>query len=123
MPLPAGAPRALGVISLRIRDAQADDAACWDGFVHTHADASFFHLFGWRRVLADALGHRSHYLLAEQDGGVCGILPLLHVKSFLFGNTLSSLAFCSQAGPLALLGLFALTVGRIIFGEHDGAGA
>ena len=87
---------------MRIIDCEDKDAARWDAFVDAHPDGSFFHLFAWRRILESSLGHRAHYLLAEQDGAVCGILPLLHVKSLLFGNTLSSLAFCAYAGPLAL---------------------
>lgn len=102
MPLPAQVLRTCRVTSLRIFDCQDQDAARWDAFVEAHAKASFFHRFGWRRILETTLGHKAHYLLAEQDGAVCGVLPLLHVKSVLFGNTLSSLAFCAHAGPLAL---------------------
>ena len=60
-----------------------------------------FHLAGWRGIFEQALDHRTHYLLAEQDGAICGVLPLVHIKSWLFGNTLSSLAFAAHAGPLA----------------------
>jgi FemAB-related protein (PEP-CTERM system-associated) len=86
---------------VRILEARPGDADRWDAFVNDHADATFFHLSGWQRVLGDALGHRTYYLLAEQDGAVCGVLPLVHVRSLLFGNTLSSLAFCAQGGPLS----------------------
>jgi FemAB-related protein (PEP-CTERM system-associated) len=86
---------------LRILDCRDTDAVRWDAFVDSRAEASMFHLFGWRTVISEALGHRTHYLLAERDGAVCGVLPLVHIKSLLFGNTLSSLAFCAHAGPLA----------------------
>lgn len=86
---------------MRVFDCEPRGESAWDAFVGTQADAAFFHLYGWRRVLGDALHHRTHYLVAEQDGAIVGILPLVHVKSALFGNTLSSLAFCTHAGPLA----------------------
>lgn len=86
---------------MRIIEAGADDGARWDRYVELHADASFFHLYGWRRVLEQGLGHRAHYLIAEEAGAIVAVLPLLHVKSLLFGNSLSSLAFCSHAGTLA----------------------
>jgi FemAB-related protein (PEP-CTERM system-associated) len=37
----------------------------------------------------------------EQDGAVTGVLPLVHVKSWLFGSALISTAFCVYGGPLA----------------------
>ena len=84
-----------------VRDATAADAAAWDAFVAAHAHGSFFHQYAWREVFEGALRHRGHYLLAERDGALCGVLPLVHVKSLLFGSSLSSLAFCSEGGPLA----------------------
>ncbi len=91
-----------GANCLRVIDCADGDGPRWDAFVDSQVEASMFHLFGWRRVLSEALGHRTHYLLAENDGVVCGVLPLVHVKSWLFGDTLSSLAFCAHGGPLAV---------------------
>ncbi len=86
---------------MRVRECEARDGAPWDAFVDAHDGATFFHRFGWRAVFEQALGHRTHYLVVEQDGAITGVLPLLHVRSLLFGNSLSSLGFCSEAGPLA----------------------
>lgn len=74
----------------------------WDVFVAGHPDATFFHLSGWRAVLGRGLGHRTHYLYAEEDGEIRGILPLVHVRSLLFGSSLSSLPFCAYGGALAV---------------------
>jgi FemAB-related protein (PEP-CTERM system-associated) len=76
-------------------------AAAWDGFVAGHADATFFHLAAWQQVIERAFGHRTHYLLAERDGAVVGVLPLVHVRSLLFGQSLISVPFCVYGGPLA----------------------
>ena len=86
---------------MRVRELDDSLACAWDAFVSAHPGGTFFHLSGWRHVLQNALGHRPHYLLAEQDGAVCGVLPLVHTRSWLFGNNLSSLAFSAHAGPLA----------------------
>lgn len=86
---------------MQVRECPPAGAAAWDDYVERHPAATFFHLYGWRRVLGEALGHRTYYLVAEQDGALAGVLPLVQVKSALFGNTLSSLAFCTEAGPLA----------------------
>jgi FemAB-related protein (PEP-CTERM system-associated) len=80
----------------------ADDAAAgWDAFVAGHPDGTFFHRAGWRQVIARGFGHRTHFLRAERDGRVVGVLPLAHVRSRLFGSTLISLPFCVYGGPLA----------------------
>ena len=85
---------------MRVRELDDSSAAAWDAFVMVHPAATFFHLSGWRRVLQNALGHRTHFMVAEQDGAICGVLPLVHTKSLLFGNNLSSMAFSAHAGPL-----------------------
>ena len=73
----------------------------WDVYVDTHPQGSFFHLSGWRDVFEKALGHKTHYLYAECDGRIVGLLPLVHIKSLLFGNSMSSLPFSTYAGTLA----------------------
>ena len=77
------------------------DTAGWDRFVAAHPRATFFHRSEWRDVIARAFGHTPHYLVAEQDGAVAGVLPLAQVKTWLFGHTLISLPFCVYGGPLA----------------------
>ncbi len=73
----------------------------WDAYVENHPDGTFFHLSGWRTVLEDTLGHRTHYRYAERDGRIVGLLPLGHIASRLFANALISTPFCVYGGPLA----------------------
>lgn len=77
------------------------DAGRWDAFVKATPAGTFFHLSGWRDVIGAAFSHASHYLYAERDGVVGGVLPLFHMKSRLFGNALISTPFCSYGGPVA----------------------
>lgn len=74
----------------------------WDTFVLAAPDGTFFHRAAWAAVIARAFRHTPHYLLAERDGAIVGVLPLVHVKSRLFGNTLISNPFCVYGGPLAV---------------------
>lgn len=80
-----------------------DDSRCseWDDFVKASPEATFFHLSGWRRVLEESLGHKAHYLYAERNGQIVGVLPLGHVKTLLFGNALISVPFCVYGGVAA----------------------
>ncbi|MQA28871.1 MAG: FemAB family PEP-CTERM system-associated protein [Luteitalea sp.] len=79
----------------------ADDESRWDAFVASQPEASGYHLWRWRRVFEQGLGHRSHYLIAERRGLVAGILPLVEVRSRLFGRALSSLPYVNYGGVLA----------------------
>jgi FemAB-related protein (PEP-CTERM system-associated) len=87
---------------LTVRELAPERSADWDEFVMRCPEATFFHRAGWQRVVAKSFGHRTHYLYAEQDGEIRGVLPLVHIKSPLFGNSLISNAFCVYGGPAAL---------------------
>jgi FemAB-related protein (PEP-CTERM system-associated) len=78
-----------------------DDAA-WDAFVDSHPAATFFHRANWRRVASEVFGHRPHYLTEMRKGDVAAILPLVEVRSRLFGHALISNAFCVGGGPLVV---------------------
>jgi FemAB-related protein (PEP-CTERM system-associated) len=80
---------------------QESDAERWDSFVAGCEEATFFHRAGWGRVISDGLGHRPHFLLAERDGVLEGVLPLAEVRSRLFGHGLSSLPGCVYGGVAA----------------------
>ncbi len=84
-------------LTVRRLDATRDSA--WDAFVRACPEATFFHRAGWRRVIGDTLGHPCHFLMAESAGVIRGVLPLVHVKSALFGNALISNGFCVYGGP------------------------
>ncbi len=74
----------------------------WDAFVESRPDSTFFHRAGWRQVIESSFGHRAYFTYVEQDGAIRGVLPLVHVKSRLFGNRLVSTPFCVRGGPLTL---------------------
>jgi FemAB-related protein (PEP-CTERM system-associated) len=77
------------------------DATHWDQFVFSCPAATFFHRAGWKEVIERAFGHRTHFLLAEENGTIQGVLPLAEVSSRLFGHSLSSLPFCVYGGIVA----------------------
>ncbi len=86
---------------LTVRELPAGGEAAWDAFVLAHPLGTFSHRAGWRRIVTEGFGHRAHYLVAEQDGAIAGVLPLGHVRTMLFGNSLISTPFCVGGGPLA----------------------
>jgi len=73
----------------------------WDEFVRGQPGWTHFHLFGWRRVIERVFGHECPYLAAYDDTGrLCGVLPLVQVKSWIFGHYLASMPFLNYGGPL-----------------------
>lgn len=84
-----------------VRELGPDEAGRWDAFVESCPDATFFHRAGWQRVLQQGLGHEAPFLYAERDGEIEGVLPLGHVRSLLFGNSLVSTPFCVYGGVAA----------------------
>ena len=83
---------------------ELDDASLgrWDAFVQECPDASFFHRAGWKKVIADSFGQKPVYHYAERDGAIVGVLPLVHVRSRIFGNRLVANAFCVDGAPAAV---------------------
>jgi FemAB-related protein (PEP-CTERM system-associated) len=77
------------------------DRERWDRFVAAAPAATFFHRYAWRNVIERAFGHATHFLLAERGAEIVGVLPLGHVSSLLFGNSLISTPFCVYGGPVA----------------------
>ena len=73
----------------------------WDALVQRSAGWTHFHRHGWRDVIHRVFGHECVYLAArDSDGCLVGILPVVRVKSMLFGHFLVSMPFLNHGGPL-----------------------
>lgn len=79
-----------------------NDAEDWNNFVENASRMSLYHMWEWGETLSSTYGYERYYLSAMQEERMMGILPLIHVKSRLFGNRLISLPFCEYGGPLVV---------------------
>lgn len=78
------------------------DQERWDDYVKRSDISSCYHQIGWKDVIERSFGHKTHYLLSEdRQENVKGILPLVHLKSLLFGNFLVSLPYFNYGGICA----------------------
>lgn len=73
----------------------------WDEFVRAQANASIYHLSGWREVLKRTYGIRTRYLSVRDGGRVVGILPLARIGAPVLGWKLVSLPYHMYGGLLA----------------------
>ncbi|MFN8652022.1 MAG: FemAB family XrtA/PEP-CTERM system-associated protein [Gemmatimonadales bacterium] len=105
-------------------EAYQGSAEEWDTFVRGQRGWTHFHLHGWQGVLQRVLGCRTPYLAARAaDGQLAGVLPLVRVKSLLFGHFLVSQPFVNYGGPLGSdAAIQALTAAAVRRAEETGAG-
>jgi serine/alanine adding enzyme len=104
-------------MSIKVKAIEPVDAPAWDEYVYNHPKATLYHLSGWQNVIEKTYGHKTYYLMANRcnskletrnskqknsyEPKVIGILPLVHLKYFLFGNSLISIPFFDLGGILA----------------------
>ena len=79
------------------------DRASWDAYVNSRPASTGYHDWAWREVIDRTFGHPAFYLMARVDGrpDVAGILPLVEIRSRLFGRTMTSLPFVNYGGVVA----------------------
>ena len=115
-------------MSIEIKTISPSDIAAWDTYVNAHPQSTLYHVSGWKNIIEKTYGHKTYFLMAvnssqltaksndlgceaapelsansyELDSNrVVGILPLFHLKHFLFGNSLISIPFFDLGGILA----------------------
>jgi len=74
----------------------------WNHYVSKNSAACIHHRAEWRNIHSQSYGHESLYLCARNSSQtIMGILPLIHMKSRLFGNKLVSMPFFQRGGAIA----------------------
>jgi FemAB-related protein (PEP-CTERM system-associated) len=106
-----------------VRPLTAERFGEWDAFVREAEGGTFFHLAGWRAIFEKTFGFKTHYLLAEADKRIAGVLPLVHQRSLLFGSALIAAPFCVEGGPLAENGEARQALDKAAISLMDACGA
>jgi len=83
---------------MRVREITPADAPAWEAFVARCEAATLFHRLPWREVILPTFGHRPVFLLAENESGVRGVLPLVILKTRFFGTLAVSMPFLNYGG-------------------------
>jgi len=87
---------------MTIRTFSERDRDAWDRYVMGQTGASCYHLIGWKDVIEKSFGHKTCYLLSQDDGeNINGILPLVFLHSLFFGRFAVSLPFFNYGGICA----------------------
>jgi serine/alanine adding enzyme len=73
----------------------------WDSFAAAQQGFTHFHRLRWRTLMRRVFGHECLYLAARNwEGDLVGVLPLVRVRSLVFGHYLVSMPFVNYGGPL-----------------------
>ncbi len=72
----------------------------WDAFVVRQPGYTHFHRYGWKRIMERVFGHETKYLAVRDGDSLAAVLPLVRVRSRLFGHYLVSMPFLNYGGPL-----------------------
>ena len=87
-------------MSLSIQKLTQDLEPEWNEYALKNG-ASIYHHTRWIHLIKKVFGHNSHHLIALDEGIVVGILPLVQLKSLLFGNFMVSMPYFNYGGIIA----------------------
>lgn len=87
---------------MSIRLYQPSDKPRWDAFVARVPSGHAYQQAGWASVIGGGMRQQPRYLLSEDASGeIDGVLPLVAVRSRLFGRFDVSLPYLNYGGPCA----------------------
>lgn len=73
-----------------------------DDYVREKNITNLYHDRRWGKIIENCFGHKYNILYSENsEGRVDGILPLVHMKSWSFGNFIVSMPFFNYGGVCA----------------------
>lgn len=86
-------------ISVSLLDGEND---LWNAYVNTNPDSSLYHRAEWKDLIQNVFGHDSYYFYAcNGNNEIVGILPLVRLKSKLFGDFMVSMPYFNYGGAVA----------------------
>ena len=79
----------------------SDENNNWNHYVESHPGTSLYHRTEWKDLIQNVLGHECYYFYASNNGEIVGILPLVRLKSRLFGDYMVSMPYFNAGGAIA----------------------
>jgi FemAB-related protein (PEP-CTERM system-associated) len=90
------------VADIKVSLADESDRDAWNAYANNARVSEAYHLYDWRDIFENVFGNDTYYLVARDScGSVCGLLPLVHLKSWIFGSFLVSVPCFNYCGILA----------------------
>lgn len=90
------------MMNSKISQLDADSLQEWNRFVDASPHARIYHRAEWAALIKEVFGHESLYLYArDQNSAIAGVLPLIAMRSALFGNFCISMPYFNYGGAVA----------------------
>jgi serine/alanine adding enzyme len=94
--------RDLPILNPQVELFQGSGRQAWDDYVLQHDQGTLYHLSGWQQVISLAYKRPTYYWWCRNSvKEVMGVLPTVHLKHPLFGNSLVSMPYLDGGGILA----------------------
>jgi len=90
----------IAMSDIRIHTCVEEDRQRWDEYVNANSECTSYHRWAWKDVFERVFGWPAIYLLAEENGVVRGVLPLIRQKCCL-RSYLSSMPHLKGGGIVA----------------------
>lgn len=95
--------RAQPRVMAQVEMLEGADFSAWDDYVSQSGECSLYHSSATPKMIKRLFGHHYYCFLARDSAGqVVGVLPLVHIKSALFGNYMVSLPYFNYGGAVAV---------------------
>ncbi|MEJ2682012.1 MAG: FemAB family PEP-CTERM system-associated protein, partial [Gammaproteobacteria bacterium] len=78
-----------------------EDSTAIESYLHKHPGSTPYHRPCVLRTIQTTFLHDCRYWVAKRESQICGVLPLVQLKSRLFGNYCVSMPFFNYGGVLA----------------------
>jgi serine/alanine adding enzyme len=72
----------------------------WDNYARAR-NAGIYHDSRWMKIFEAVFAHDCHYICAQREQDIVGIMPLVRVQHRIFGDYLVSLPFVTSGGVVA----------------------
>lgn len=86
---------------INYRELVAADQERWEKFIGSQANASPYHKLAWGDAIQQAYGHSTLNLLAEANGNIEAVLPLVKLRVPFGKGLLCSLPYCDVGGVIS----------------------
>ena len=88
--------------ALTLAHTDTPDASQWREFTESINHSNIYHDVKWCDLIKSNFGHTPYYITCRKsDGGLCGVFPVIHMNSRLFGSFLISMPYFNYGGPLS----------------------
>ncbi|HHT9125426.1 MAG TPA: FemAB family XrtA/PEP-CTERM system-associated protein [Candidatus Brocadiia bacterium] len=83
---------------MQVKVLSTEEREEWDSYAQTSQEGTVYHLTAWKGIIENIFGHKTCYIYTKEHDKITGILPLVLMRSLLFGKFIISVPFFNYGG-------------------------